>query len=214
MTYPPAPWTLQGKAWASLQLVEIERVRPFIPKELNINSVWLNQTLSCVYIAQYGAGSALEYNELIVAPAFVRYGWNWGMWISHIYVDHPDSVAGGREIWGLPKELAEFRWAENSVAVYQSNQRLCNFSFTQATFPFHFPLKGTVLSTLGSNLLSFKGEIESRLGLSETQLDIPLSSPLNRLQLGQSWLSASCESMRLVAGVPEVIGKVAIEVDR
>jgi acetoacetate decarboxylase len=25
-------------------------------------------------------------------------------------VDNPDSVAGGREIWGLPKELAEFSW--------------------------------------------------------------------------------------------------------
>lgn len=66
-------------------------------------------TFGGVYCAHYGAGSTLEYLELIVIPGLVRRGHRLGAWISHIYVDDAQSVAGGRSIWALPKELAEFR---------------------------------------------------------------------------------------------------------
>jgi acetoacetate decarboxylase len=45
----------------------------------------------------------LEYNELIIIAAVLGYKGKFGAWISHIYVDNPDSVAGGREIWGYLK---------------------------------------------------------------------------------------------------------------
>ncbi|HEY9821570.1 MAG TPA: acetoacetate decarboxylase family protein, partial [Candidatus Sericytochromatia bacterium] len=105
MTYPPAPWTLQGYAIQSLQLIDIERVRPLIPTEFEIISVLPGKTVGGVYLSYYGSGSVLEYSELIVAAGMVRYSGKIGGWVSHIYVDNADSVAGGREIWGLPKEL-------------------------------------------------------------------------------------------------------------
>jgi acetoacetate decarboxylase len=40
MVYPPAPWQLQGYALQTLQLVDMARVRPAIPLELEIISVW------------------------------------------------------------------------------------------------------------------------------------------------------------------------------
>ena len=55
-------------------------------------------------LANY-TGGTLAYHELIVfSHATTR-----GMVISHIYVDAEQSMHGGREIWGLPKELADVR---------------------------------------------------------------------------------------------------------
>src|SRR5919199_4290949 len=123
MPYPAPPWTLQGYALQTLQLIDVERVRPLIPPEFDIVSVLPGKTIGGVYLSYYGSGSVLEYSELIVAAGMVRYSGKIGGWISHIYVDNPDSVAGGRNIWGLPKELAEFTWERGEhITVRQGNR--------------------------------------------------------------------------------------------
>ncbi|RDH51830.1 acetoacetate decarboxylase, partial [Mastigocladus laminosus WC112] len=50
MSYPPAPWKLQGYAIASLHLLNIDRVRHLIPSELEIISAWPGKTFSGVYL--------------------------------------------------------------------------------------------------------------------------------------------------------------------
>jgi hypothetical protein len=94
MAYPQAPWTLQGYSLQTLNLIDITAARSLVPSELEIISVWPGKTLGGVYVASYGSGSTLEYNELIVVSAITRYANRFGTWISHIYVDNPDSVAG------------------------------------------------------------------------------------------------------------------------
>lgn len=73
MPYPQAPWTLQGYAIQTLHLVNIDLVRPLIPLDLKIISVWPGKTITSVYLSKYGSGSVLEYSELIIAPALVNY---------------------------------------------------------------------------------------------------------------------------------------------
>jgi hypothetical protein len=215
MTYPPAPWTLQGYAIQSLQLIDIERVRPFIPKEFEIISVFPGKTVGGVYLSYYGSGSVLEYSELIVAAGMVRYSGKIGGWVSHIYVDNADSVAGGREIWGLPKELAEFTWEkgtrtasgyENSVSVRQGEQTLCHLSYNQPSFGLQIPFSGDVLSTRSDSILLFNGKFEARAGLVGSKLQVPLESPFASLDLDRPWLTFYCEKLRLLAGMPEVVG--------
>jgi acetoacetate decarboxylase len=126
MTYPQAPWKLQGYALQTLNAVNIEDSRSFVPPELEIISIFPGKTLGGVYLSAYESGSILEYNELIVVAALVSYKGKIGSWISHIYVDNEDSVAGGREIWGLPKEMAQFTWTSNSVSVSQQEKQLCS----------------------------------------------------------------------------------------
>ena len=66
-------------------------------------------------LANY-AGGTLAYHELIVfRPGFV---------VEHIYVDSPESMRGGREIWKLPKELAEFTYSRSFVEVRQDGRTL------------------------------------------------------------------------------------------
>lgn len=214
MTYPSAPWTLKGYAFLTLQWIDVEKARPFIPTELEIISLWPGKTLGGVYISSYGLGSVMEYNELIITSALVRYAGKVGSWVSHIYVDNPNSVAGGREIWGLPKELAEFNWEEGKtscVSVAQGNQELCSLTYSQPSWSWQLPFTGNILSALGGHFLSFQGEFQGKVGWIASQLKIPPASPFASLNLGQSWLSFACEEMNFVAGVPQVIGNRAVE---
>ena len=209
MPYPQAPWTLKGYAIQALQLIDIEKARPLIPSELEIVSIWPGKTLGTVYISSYQSGSVMEYNELIVAPALVRYHNKIGAWISHIYVDNPDSVAGGREIWGLPKELADFTWenSENRVTVRQGNRLLCSLNYSQQSLALPIPLSADSFSSLNTDLLIFKAEFKSRLGLVSSKLEVPPESPFASLNLSQPLICVYVDDLHLVVDGPEVVGQ-------
>jgi hypothetical protein len=211
MPYPQAPWNLQGYARISVHLTNIDQVRQLIPKELEILAVWPGKTLGGVYLSYYGHGSVLEYNELIVIPAFVGYNGIIGGWVSHIYVDNPDSVGGGREIWGLPKEIAEFTWEEGErVTVHQGNRMLCSMYYKRQTLAWRQWLSGSSFSAKNSDLLSFIYEMESRLGFIGSNLEVPTESPLFEIGLDQPLITVSAEKMSLRVRAPEVVGHKSI----
>jgi acetoacetate decarboxylase len=209
MTYPPAPWNLKGFAVQTLNLVEIDRARNFVPADLEIVSVLPGKTLGSVYVSSYQAGSVMEYNELIVAPAVVRDRGKVGSWISHIYVDNLDSVAGGREIWGLPKEMAEFTWDNNSVTVRQENRNLSTLNYRDNFFSelsLSQKLSANSFSGLSSELLLFKASFQAKISSVSAKLEIPSDSPFVNLNLKQPFLSLNLKELNLVADRPEVIG--------
>lgn len=211
MVYPSAPWILRGVALQSLYAIDMTQVRPLIPPELEIVTVFPGKTLGGVYVARYEQGSSLEYSELIAVAAIVRSGWQWGGWISHIYVDNPDSVAGGREIWHLPKELATFKWqGSTQVTISQGNQTLCTLNSSPPSFG--FPINLTLpafscdrsLQQNSSHLFRFESQFQANFSMSDVQLNIPLDSPLQRLGLSQSWLSLSTQSLNLRVAAPTI----------
>ena len=211
MAYPQAPWLLQGYAYQTLQLLDVNRVRPLIPPELNIISVLPGKTIGGVYLANYGTGSVLEYNELIAIAALVTHGGKFGAWVSHIYVDNADSVAGGREIWGLPKQIAEFTWEPERVTARQGDRLLCCLNYNRSGFGWRQQLSASSFSTLRNSLLAFPARLEAQIGLTSSKLEVPLESPLTALNLSQPWLTVSCDQMRLQVGIPEVVAQTATE---
>jgi acetoacetate decarboxylase len=213
MSYPPAPWTLCGSAVLTLQLLDSRAARAFVPPEIRVVSVLPGKTIACVYAAQYGSGSVLEYNELIVAAALTRLGRHYGFWISHIYVDSPDSQAGGRAIWGLPKELAQFTWrtgATNEVTVRQDDRVLCQMSYGARRWLWRLPVALPNLSTLGRDVLIYGGRWSGRVSLALTRLDVPSDSPFAALGLSQSGLPYHQQEMTFIASAPRAIGHTAV----
>lgn len=94
-TYPAAPWTMVGQLWLSLFRLghDVDARRP--------------RGVYGVALVSYEEPSPLTYSELLVARVVrqpVR-----AVTITDIWVDSPASVAGGRELWAIPKELADFR---------------------------------------------------------------------------------------------------------
>ncbi|GAA3358231.1 MULTISPECIES: acetoacetate decarboxylase family protein [Saccharopolyspora] len=106
MTYPPEPWELHGDLHLSLwSLPEVEL--PGVPLETPPVLIGDRGLVGTAWV-RYGPGSVLEYDELLVA-VLVRDGAVPRVHISQIWVDSPESLRGGRELWGIPKESAEFR---------------------------------------------------------------------------------------------------------
>ena len=91
--YPPAPWHMVGQLWLSLFRVRGVPDRP--------------DGLYGAAFVSYEPGSPLTYSELLVARP-VRTGHGRRVSISDIWVDSPASMAGGRDLWAIPKELCDF----------------------------------------------------------------------------------------------------------
>lgn len=103
--YPPEPWDLKGHGYIALWLVPT-RVLPALPAGVTPVSL-LGRSLVATAFVDYLPGGLLPYHELLVAP-LVRRDVRAGISITDIWVDSAASRAGGRELWGIPKEMAEF----------------------------------------------------------------------------------------------------------
>lgn len=212
-SYPPAPWQLYGNAFATLQPVDVERSREFIPVEFKIIPVLPGKTLGGLYFALYEGNSTLTYSELIVVSGLVRYRNHWGAWISHIYVDNPVSVAGGRNIWGLPKELAEFEWRDERVTVRQENNVLCEFQYRSGLpFAIGMPkISSNVLSILDSNILLFQGDFAESINWIQSTVHISATSPFAALNLVHPWVTLQLNNLYLNASAPGVVGQLELK---
>jgi len=98
-------------------LVPVAVARALAPPAVTVLPVRPGRTLGGVLVAEYGEGSTLRYSELIVFSGLAWHRGRVGLCVSHIVVDDSTSLTGGRELWGLPKELAEFRWRDGHRAV-------------------------------------------------------------------------------------------------
>jgi acetoacetate decarboxylase len=211
-SYPPAPWTLHGHAVHTLRLVDRVRARAFVPPGLDVISVLPGKTLGGVYLAAYGPGSALPYHELIVVAALVRAGTHVGAWISHIYVDHPDAMAGGREIWELPKALAQFTWETGNgrrVTVRQDGRVVCTLHYGSPRRLWRQPLYLPVLSLRGAQRLRFTGTGTARIGLGQGRVDVPAGTPWAALDVAGAARTYHYDEMTLVAHAPRVLSRHA-----
>jgi hypothetical protein len=91
MDYPAAPWSLHGSLWLSLFRLghDVDATRP-------------RGVYGAAFVS-YEEPSPLTYAELLVARPVGR-----RVRVTDIWVDSPASMAGGRELWAIPKELADF----------------------------------------------------------------------------------------------------------
>ncbi|MBD1911641.1 MULTISPECIES: acetoacetate decarboxylase family protein [unclassified Leptolyngbya] len=208
--YPAAPWSLQGRALVSVQTVDVAAMREFLPAALDVIQIFPGKTLGGVYLSSYEEGSVLTYNELIVFCGLTRYGDRIGPWVTHIYVDNPRSVAGGREIWGLPKEMASFRWTagENpQVAVYQDDQLLCRLKYHSQFpgVPVSLPPFLGAFSLLHSNFVWFKAQGRAKTHLlMGAEVEVPSDSPFAPLKLNHPLMAFNLEDFAISIDQPRV----------
>ncbi|WP_203338413.1 acetoacetate decarboxylase family protein [Nocardioides limicola] len=99
--YPPAPWLMHGSMWLSVFRL------PVAADERHPAGIY------GAALVDYVSPSPLEYGELLVARAGRR-GRKRVVTITDIWVDSPASLAGGRELWAIPKELCDFEQERRS----------------------------------------------------------------------------------------------------
>lgn len=120
VSYPPEPWQLGGSMLMTMWRLPTADVRReaerYVPEGVRLATAGRHALLFTAFV-RYTPGSVLSYDELLVA-AVGRRGASPVAVIPHIWVDSPASVAGGRELWGIPKGLADFEqsWENPLVA--------------------------------------------------------------------------------------------------
>ncbi|WP_460715346.1 acetoacetate decarboxylase family protein [Nocardioides dilutus] len=96
VSYPAAPWHMVGSLWLTLFKVTqpVDDLRP--------------AGIYGAAFVSYEEGSPLTYSEFLVARPVATDKDGRRVSITDIWVDSPASVAGGRELWAIPKGLADF----------------------------------------------------------------------------------------------------------
>lgn len=105
-SYPPEPWNLCGQAYVSVWRLPAEQLAGRVPPGLRPLTVGGQVFVGTAWI-DYEPSGLLPYHELLAA-VLVRDGVRPIVTITEIWVDSPVSLAGGRAMWGIPKELAQF----------------------------------------------------------------------------------------------------------
>lgn len=103
--YPDEPWRLAGEAFVSVWTVP-RRELPRLPDAVTPLTVGGRAVVVTAWI-DYTPPGQLSYHELLATVA-VRHGLSPTGSITEIWVDSESSLAGGRALWGIPKELADF----------------------------------------------------------------------------------------------------------
>jgi Acetoacetate decarboxylase (ADC) len=112
---PPAPWRLRGSVTIVPALARLADARARVGSAGRVMPVAPGRTLGGALLASYESGSTLRYHELLVASALVRRGPTIGLWVDHAWVDSASSLAGGRQIWAIPKRRARFSERERGA---------------------------------------------------------------------------------------------------
>lgn len=207
---PAMPWHLRarGIVLITLHWVEVQRARAHVPPELSIVRVLPDWTIGGLFLAEYGAGSDLEYNELIVCGAAVWHeGWP-GAWATHLFVDNPDSVIGGRALLGAPKQLASFAREEGQhsrIRVEAAEGPICRVDYGRQLWlwrqrvrlaALHLDVRDPSHSTLAVH----GNELRGRVGFTRATVEIPETSPLHELGFGRRSLSMCARDVAAVLG--------------
>jgi hypothetical protein len=199
--YPPAPWTLRGEAVIVPVPIRVPAARRFIPDGLDIVSA-AGRTAGGVLLARYDRTATLAYHEIIVFAGTVKAGGKRGMWVSHIDVDLPASVAGGRRIWGLPKGLATFSWSSRDVVV----EDVLSATVRRPPLALPVPLRPAAFGLRDGSLVwtASKGSLRGTFGVA--RLEVPPSSPLAPLGLAGTWPALAGDRLELPFPEPQVLG--------
>jgi hypothetical protein len=127
-----------------------------------------------------------------------------GFWISHIYVDSSLSIAGGREIWKLPKQPASFVWNADSreVIVTDGSLTLCRVKWATRMARLRAPVLAPVLTEGSAGFRTFWFRGTCRLVACRAEITADAQSPVTELGLTRSSRVLRADPLSLTIAAP------------
>jgi Acetoacetate decarboxylase (ADC) len=204
--YPPPPWRLHGWAIQTLHAIPLEAARRYVPQGLPIIPILPGHTLATLVFASYESGS-LAYHELLLGIGLV---WLRGprFCIPRIWVDSAASVAGGREIWKLPKEPARFdlRRSGDSITIEAADICRIDARASRHTVPLWFPALAFGEDAAGT-MFPFSAYMRARTSLARVTIS-PLSDTFASMQLSRPFVGVRYESLDVLVHGPSAASAV------
>lgn len=209
VSYPPEPWHLSGDMHVSLWAVPRAHLPP-LPSELAavarpvtaggrgfVGTAWVD----------YGPGGVLQYRELLSA-VLVRRGRRPLVTIVDIWVDSLASRDGGRELWGIPKELADLDLQASDADLQAGDARATAGGTTiarartamGARLPGRWPARFSVVQVLDGRVKTTAVRARTAVRVAKAAWRIPPDSPLAYLSGRRPLLTVALRDFRLTFG--------------
>ncbi|UWP85121.1 acetoacetate decarboxylase family protein [Dactylosporangium fulvum] len=201
MAYPPEPWSLRGRMFVSVWVLPAAAV-PALPGEL-AGAVHVVRCAGRAVVGtawvDYRPGGDMTYRELLAAT-LVRAGARPRVTISHIWVDSVDSRDGGRELWGIPKELAELAIGEGAAEA----AAIASASLHGGTgLPVRLPVAFRVVQALAAKVRTTPVRATARYGTARVGWRVAPDGPLGFLAGRRPLLSVVADDFRMRFGTAQ-----------
>ena len=194
--YPPQPWDLAGLGHLTTWTVPVGALPP-LPSGARPVTVRGHAIVSTAFVS-YSTQGLMAYDELLAALV-VRHGRWFGLSITDIWVDSESSMLGGRELWGIPKDLATFDGLRATTAAGP----IASASFTARrapAMPLPVPVRGRVVQTLHGRTVASPIRASGRLRPAVARWDLDPAGPLAWLRDGTPRTSMVAEDFRMRFG--------------
>jgi hypothetical protein len=201
--YPPEPWDLHGHGLVGVWLLP-SGVAPPPPSPRTRALRIFGRTVVAAAWFVYEEPSPLTYGE-VMSTLLVRHGARPRVSITHIWVDSPASMAGGRELWGIPKQLAAFEMSDPGGYVgagYAADGIGRAVVGRSWRLPFRAPVRFTVAQDVAGDLRVSPVRGSARLSVVRARWWFDPDGPLALLSGRTPLLSLTCRPFHLVFGTP------------
>ncbi|MDO9380329.1 MAG: acetoacetate decarboxylase family protein [Nocardioidaceae bacterium] len=192
-SYPHEPWHLHARAVVAVHLVR-DAPLPHAPGSRVLRlGPW---AVVAVAFFRYVPPGPLVYNE-VMAAVLVRDGLRPAVSITQIWVDSPSSRDGGRELWGIPKELARFDVSPDAhtapgIASVTLGRR--------ARLPFALPVAFSVSQAWAGRRRRTPVRASGRLGVVAARWHLDPDGPLAPLARSRPVITLTLDDARLRFG--------------
>ncbi|WP_238010657.1 acetoacetate decarboxylase family protein [Dactylosporangium sp. AC04546] len=204
MAYPPEPWSLRGTMHVSVWVVPRSVVPP-LPAGLRgaVRVVRLGgQAVVGTAWVDYQPGGDMSYRELLAAT-LTRSGARPRVTISHIWVDSPDSRDGGRELWGIPKDLADLTVTDVAATAETRSGPIASSAIRAGRLlPLRLPVAFRVAQDLAGAAKVTPVRSTARYGTARVAWDVAADGPLAFLSGRRPLLSMVATDFRMRFGDP------------
>ncbi|MFD8499860.1 acetoacetate decarboxylase family protein [Amycolatopsis sp. NPDC059657] len=181
MTYPPEPWNLAGQAYLSIWRVPAADL-PELPGGVKPVVLGGRAQVFTAWV-DYQPPGQLSYHELLSTVA-VR-GPRVSSSITDIWVDSEISLAGGRELWGIPKDLATLSFTHGktfTASAATEDGWIATAAFTpRLGLPIAAPAAFDVVQTLKGDLKRSPVRAKARPHLASADWSVNPEGPLGYL---------------------------------
>lgn len=199
--YPKEPWQLAGRMYLSMWLVARHEI-PEVPLGTRPVTVAGRGVVGAAWVV-YENDSVLSYNELLRA-VLVRVGARPRVCVTDIWVDSETSKAGGRALWGIPKEMADFdldRTDGLRASAKSDDGLLAGAAFRPGRrLPGRWPLSYRVAQTLSGRLKTTPVRSRTALSLARADWSASDSGPLGALGLSRPLISVELSDFQIRFG--------------
>jgi hypothetical protein len=152
-----------------------------------------------VVSVEYGPGGVLQYRELLSA-VLVRHRARPRVSITGIWVDSPASRDGGRELWGIPKELAELTIGETACARTQAGTIARASISSGRRYPGRWPVRFSVIQLLGRQVKETPVRGWASIQRARAMWQVEPAGPLAELGGRRPVLTVTLRDFRILCG--------------